>query len=86
MKKTLVSTVAAALIVAFTGMVSADEISGRLAEINAEAQTFTLENGMTFSISEDVNLEGLAAGQEVRVTFEKKDSKNTATEVGRPQN
>ncbi len=86
MKKTLLSVLAAAAFAVGVGAASADEISGRILEIDAVAQTITLENGMKFTVSEDINLETVAPGQEVRVTFEKGDAGNLATQIGPPQN
>tara|TARA_R110002110_G_scaffold7511_3_gene37942 strand:- start:222 stop:482 length:261 start_codon:yes stop_codon:yes gene_type:complete len=86
MKSVLVSTIAAAALLFTAGIASADEASGRVTQVNTEEQTFTLDNGMTFSLSDDINIEGLAAGQEVKVTFEKQDSENIATEVQIPEN
>ena len=86
MKSVLVSTIAAAALLFTAGIAAADEASGRVTQVNTEEQTFTLDNGMTFSLSDDINIEGLAAGQEVKVTFEKQDSENIATEVQIPEN
>lgn len=81
MKSVLVSTLAAAALLLSAGLASADEASGRITQVNTESQTITLDNGMTFSLSENVNINSLAAGQEVKVTYEKQDSENIATEV-----
>jgi Cu/Ag efflux protein CusF len=86
MKYSLISAIAAAAIALSATCAAAEEISGRVLEIDREAQTLTLDNGATFTISEEVSLEGLTAGQEVTVTFEQRDADKVATEIGRPKN
>ncbi len=75
-----------AALLASVSLASADETAGRITQVNAEEQTITLDNGMTFSLSDDVNLNALAPGQEVKVTYERQDSENIATDVESPKN
>ena len=86
MSRKLVYVLATAAALAFASAASAEEISGTVVSINSEAQTITLDNGMTFSLSEDVSIEGLAPGQTVKVMYESRDSGNIATGVERPEN
>lgn len=86
MKPFLITTMTAAALLASISFAAADETEGRITQVNLEEQTITLDNGMTFTLSDDVNVNALAAGQEVKVTFEKQDSENIATGVESPQN
>ena len=52
---------------------SAEEMQGDLKEINAVAQTVTLQSGQTFKLAEGVEIEGLKAGDEVKVSYEESD-------------
>ncbi len=52
---------------------SAEEMQGDLKEINAAAQTVTLQSGQTFKLAEGVEIEGLKAGDEVKVSYEESD-------------
>lgn len=86
MNRTVIYAIATATFLAFAGVASADEISGHIAAIDTETQTLTLDNGMSFKLSDDVDIEGLATGEVVKVTFEKQESGNVATGVERPEN
>ena len=78
--------VAAVFCALLADVAAADETTGEVTEINPDEQTFSLDNGMTFSVSDDIKIDGLSPGDTVKVTYEKQDSENIATEVERPEN
>ena len=86
MNKTLIAGLSALSLICGVAAASADEIAGRVAAIDQDAQTITLENGMSFVVNENVSIENLKQGDEVLVTFEKEEGENVATGVERSEN
>ena len=76
------STSLAALTFLFSiGAANADEITAKITDINTDSKKITLDNGQIFSVDEDVKIEDLKEGAEVKVTYDEKDGQKTATEV-----
>lgn len=73
--------VSALALLASSGLAIAEEVTGTLMEIDEAAQTFTLEDGTTYTIAEGVVLEGLEPGQEVTVSYEVEGDQNVANSV-----
>jgi len=80
MKKVL-SAVAAAAVLGFAGLASADEASGKISAVDMDGRTIQLEDGTTFAVEEEVSLEGLEPGTEVTVSYEEQDDEKVASEV-----
>jgi Cu/Ag efflux protein CusF len=76
MKKVFVSIAALA---ALTASAFAGEVTGQVQSVDAATRTITLADGTTYTAAEGVSLEGLAAGDNVTVTFE--DGTTNATAV-----
>lgn len=68
MKKLLSLIFPAALILAATNVEAAD-MRSRIKNVDLEAQTFTLRNGITFRINENVPVEELVPGTSVKVKY-----------------
>ena len=68
MQKLLALIFPAALILAATN-VEASNMRSYVKSVDLEAQTFTLKNGVTFRINENVNPEALVPGVPVAVSF-----------------
>lgn len=76
MKKLIATTIAS---FAFIAMAHAGEVEGTVESVDAAAKTIVLADGQSFTAAEGVDVSGLAAGDQVKVTFE--DGTTTATAV-----
>ena len=79
--KKLLATLAGMTMLAMASVASAEDATGKIATIDSENQTMTLDSGMSFTLSEGTSLEGLKVGDEVSVTYEQQDGQNVATEI-----
>ncbi len=77
----LVAPFAALAFVVSIGIAQADEAAGKVAAVDLNSGSITLEDGTTFTIGEGVSMEGLEPGTEVTVSFEEQDGQLIATEV-----
>jgi Cu/Ag efflux protein CusF len=59
----------------------ADEAAGKVALVDPNTGSITLEDGTIFTIGEGVSMEGLEPGTEVTVSYEEKDGQLVATGV-----
>ena len=69
MKKFLTLIFPAALILASASVADAADMRSRIKSVDTEAQTFTLKNGITFRINENVAPEELVPGTAVKVRY-----------------
>lgn len=86
MNRKLLYTLATVAALGLSSPAWAAEVSGQVVSIDEEAQTITLDNGMIFKVSDELNIDGLTPGATVKVTYESSDSGNVATGVERPKN
>lgn len=77
----LIAPFAALAFVLSIAVAQADEVAGKVALVEPNAGTITLEDGTTYTIGEGVSMEGLEPGTEVTVSFEEMDGQLVATEV-----
>lgn len=77
----LIAPFAALAFVFSIAVAQADEVAGKVALVEPNAGTITLEDGTTYTIGEGVSMEGLEPGTEVTVSFEEMDGQLVATEV-----
>ena len=75
--KTVITSAAAVL--ALVSAAFAGEMSGVIANVDPDARTLVLESGETFTIGEEVVLDGLAPGTQVVVTYD--DGTTNATAI-----
>jgi hypothetical protein len=68
MKKFLTLIFPAAIILA-AATADARDVRGRVESVDKEAATFTLNNGITFPINENVNADELVPGTSVKVRY-----------------
>lgn len=68
MRKLLALIVPAILLLTAT-TAYADTMRSRIRSVDMEAQTFTLKNGMTFRVNENVAVEELVPGKSVKVSY-----------------
>jgi len=59
----------------------AAEIEGKIQSLDTSDRTIVLDNGTTLSVAEEISLEGLQAGTDVKVSYEERDGKNVATQL-----
>ena len=74
--KTITTSAAALLTMIATAY--AGEISGTVASVDPEERTLVLDSGETFTLAEEVSLEGIQPGLPVTVTFEDGTTEATA--------
>ena len=75
--KKFVATLAAS--VAMIGFAYAGEAEGTVASVDAESSTVTLESGESFVAQEGVDIDSIAPGSQVRITYD--DDTMEATDV-----
>jgi len=75
--KKFVATLAASA--AMIGFAYAGEAQGTVASVDVETSTIMLETGETFVAQEGVDVDGLAPGTQVRITYD--DTTMEATDV-----
>ena len=59
----------------------ADEAAGKVALVDHNSRSITLEDGTIYTIGEGVSMEGLEPGTEVTVSYEEKEGQLVAIEV-----
>ena len=75
--KKFVATLAASA--AMIGFAYAGEAEGTVASVDAESSTVTLESGESFVAQEGVDIDTVAPGSQVRITYD--DTTMEATDV-----
>lgn len=80
MKRLLGAVSALALLIA-GGAALADEATGTIESLDQEEMTLVLDTGETFTLTEDVSIEGLEAGAQVTVAYEEEDGRFMATAI-----
>lgn len=84
MKKILAGLCAFAFALAL-GMANAEDAKGIIDQISPDHTWLTLKDGTKFTLTEDVDMEGIKAGEEVTVSYEMKDGQKVATEVAKEE-
>lgn len=79
--KKLLATLAAAALLASTGLASAAESQGKVKSVDESKMEMTLEDGTVYQLGAEVMIKELQPGQEVTVSYETKDGKNHADKV-----
>ena len=73
MGKLMVAAGAAFLLAVGSGGAFAEEMRGKISDIDVEVGAVTLDTGETFFLSEDVDIDALDIGESVTVEFEDGD-------------
>lgn len=81
MKKLLGAVSALALAAGAGTALAVEEATGMIESLDEEQMTLMLDTGQTFSLSEDVAIEGLEAGDEVTVAYEEENGELRATAI-----
>jgi outer membrane lipoprotein SlyB len=72
----------ATFVMALSGIkISAAGLEGKVQTVDTAERTVTLDNGTTIWLGDDVAIEDMQEGAEVRVSYEERDGKNVATSV-----
>lgn len=72
--------IAAALALAVSPA-AADDDEGKIARINQDALTITLENGNTYKLSAEFDVEALSVGVEVVLAYDTIEGEKTVTDL-----
>ena len=80
MRKSLSVALIIVLALSVAGACAA-EIEGKIQSLDTSDRTIVLDNGTTLSVAEEISLEGLQAGTDVKVFYEERDGKNVATQL-----
>jgi hypothetical protein len=72
---------AAALLLATTSFAYAANDEGRIASIDREAMIITLENGNSYKLPGEFDMEAIAEGMEVLVAYDTVDGERTITDM-----
>lgn len=75
------SILAAVSVLALTGAAFAAEVEGVVASYDATTKMITLESGETFTVADDVELDGLMPGGKVAITYDDGTTDATAVSV-----
>lgn len=79
MRKLLVAAAAASLLSIATTAAYAEEMSGKIASIDAAAGTITLEDGSVIKLPASVDSASLTVGSDVKVTYDQKGADGAPT-------
>lgn len=63
------------------GVANAEEVKGKIKEINVSEVWFALEDGTRFTVVEGVGVTDLEVGDEVTVSYDVKDGRHVAIDV-----
>ncbi len=66
-----------------TSTALADDVTGRIAIIDAAQHSIVLTNGITFFVSESISMEGLKLGEDVKITFRTEKGRIIAVKLSR---
>jgi predicted phage tail protein len=80
MRKLLGLLVVSVLVLSGAGAWAA-EIEGKVSSVDRAGRTIVLDNGTTLSVVDDVLIDSLREGSEVKVSYEERDGKNVATSI-----
>ncbi|QKV17154.1 DUF1344 domain-containing protein [Oricola thermophila] len=77
MRKLLIALAATflATVSAFSG-----EVEGVVKEIDMDARKIVLENGNSYTLAEDIEIDGIAEGDKVKLTYDDGTTNATAVE------
>ena len=77
----LLGSIAAFAFALAVSAATAEDTTGKITAMDGDANKITLDNGMTFTIGEGVEIKDLKEGDEVSVTYEEEGEERTATDV-----
>lgn len=79
--KKIFGTFAAIALFATPGLAAEEELTGTIATVDQEAQSFTLDTGETLTAGPGIFIDELQPGDEVRVTYEIQNGDWVASQV-----
>lgn len=79
--KKAIAGLAIALLVTFAVGARAEEIEGKIQQVDASQRTFTLEDGTQVRVAEGVSMESLKEGKTVKASYEERDGNKIATSL-----
>jgi hypothetical protein len=79
--KKMVASLAIALLLALAGAAGAEEIQGKIQQVDMSERTFTLEDGTKVWVAEGVPMDQLKEGATVKASYEERDGNKVATSV-----
>ncbi len=80
MKRSL-SVITAVAMLGLSGVASADEATGRIEAMDVQTRTILLDDGQAYVLSEDVAIESLQPGTEIKVSYEEESGQKVVKEV-----
>ena len=80
MKKLVTATLAGAMLVGSVVASLAAIAQGVVASVDTETRTITLEDGSNWVVADNVDLEAIAAGDKIQVTYDDGTTNVTAVE------
>jgi hypothetical protein len=80
MKKLVTATLAGAMLVGSVVASLAAVAQGVVASVDTETRTITLEDGSNWVVADNVDLEAIAAGDKIQVTYDDGTTNVTAVE------
>lgn len=83
--KSLIALVLGATVLLAVGLANAEDAVGIVQSVDPAARTIVLDNGNTYTVAEDIALEGLKPGDEVMVSYEETGGKLTVTALQKAQ-
>ena len=80
MKRSL-SVITAVALLGLSAGASADEATGRIQAMDVQTRTILLDDGQAYVLSEDVAIESLQPGTEIKVSYEEEGGQKVVKEV-----
>lgn len=81
MKITTISALSAIALFGFAGTAVAEDVSGNIQSIDQQANSITLDDGMTYQLGEGVSLDALSEGQSVTLSLEDENGQKVAQDI-----
>jgi len=81
MKITTISALSAIVLFGFAGTALAEEVSGKIQSIDQQADSITLDDGMTYQLGEGVSLGAFSEGQNVTLSLEDENGQRVAQDI-----
>ena len=77
------ASLTALAILLLPSVTQADEVTGKIALVDAEKHTITLTSGMTFFVAESISIVELIPGDDIEITFGRENGMLIAVKLSR---
>lgn len=72
---------AAAALLMLSGMALAEQAEGTIKQVNKESMTLTLDNGKSYKLNAEMDVDALSSGMEVVIAYDVTAGENVITDM-----